>query len=55
MIDDSDDITDMRIARHIINVHCQQHHAFENVPYKTETIQRLVNYSAMMGLNTGQS
>ena len=40
MVDDTDEAADMRIARHIIGVHCHQHHAFDAVPYKTETIQR---------------
>ena len=42
MVDDTDEAADMRIARHIIGVHCHQHHAFDAVPYKTESIQRCV-------------
>ncbi|GAX75585.1 hypothetical protein CEUSTIGMA_g3029.t1 [Chlamydomonas eustigma] len=45
MIDDTDDLTDMRIARHIINVHRQEHQAFETVPYKTDVIQRYIRYA----------
>jgi DNA replication licensing factor MCM6 len=45
MVDDTDDATDMRIARHIINVHTQQHHAFDNVHYKTDQMQRYIRYA----------
>lgn len=40
MVDDTDEAADMRIARHIIGVHCHGFHAFDTVPYKTDAIQR---------------
>lgn len=49
MVDDTDEAADMRIARHIIGVHCHGFHAFDTVPYKTDAIQRCVRLDAIGG------